>query len=231
MRFPRINAEGQSFYHCVSRVVDRQFIFQTADHGSPEAERFVLLMRRLEAFSGVRVLTYALMSNHFHLLCEVPQAQELSEAELLERIQAGYGPARRQALDQQLAHLRQEPDGADQIQRLLQPYRNRLFDISIFVKELKGRFAQWYNRRHGRYGVLCAERSVKILRCRFFTRSAFSVSSACLVVFCRARSQFHSCLLSLSLLSDLSLFVLRVPLFWVCPSLFWGCAIHGERGR
>ena len=24
------------------------------------------------------------------------------------------------------------------------------FDISIFVKELKGRFAQWYNRRHGR---------------------------------------------------------------------------------
>src|SRR5260370_10898825 len=81
MRFPRVKAEGQSFYHCVSRVVDRRFIFQTAGHGSPEAERFVLLMRQLEAFSGVRVLTYTLMSNHFHLLCEVPQAQELSEAE------------------------------------------------------------------------------------------------------------------------------------------------------
>ena len=40
MRFPRVKAEGQSFYHCVSRVVDRQFIFQTAGHGSPEAERF-----------------------------------------------------------------------------------------------------------------------------------------------------------------------------------------------
>ena len=62
MRFPRVKAEGQSFYHCVSRVVDRRFIFLTADHGSPEAERFVRLMRRLEAFSGVRVLTYALMS-------------------------------------------------------------------------------------------------------------------------------------------------------------------------
>src|ERR1700719_3492734 len=163
MRFPRVKAEGQSFYHCVSRVVDRRFIFQTAGHGSPEAERFVLLMRRLEAFSGVRVLTYALMSNHFHLLCEVPQAQELSEAELLDRIQAGYGPARRQALDQELALLRQEPDGADQIQRLLQPYRNRLFDLSIFIKELKGRFAQWYNRRHGRYGVLWAERFKSVL--------------------------------------------------------------------
>src|SRR6202158_2316727 len=103
------------------------------------------------------------MSNHFQRLCEVPQAQELSEGELLERIQAGYGPARRQALDQQLAHLRQEPDGADPIQRLLHTYSNRLFDISIFVKELKGRFAQWYNRRHGRYGVLWAERFKSVL--------------------------------------------------------------------
>ena len=29
MRFPRVKAEGQSFYHCVCGVVDRQFIFQT----------------------------------------------------------------------------------------------------------------------------------------------------------------------------------------------------------
>jgi hypothetical protein len=63
MRFPRVKAKGQSFYHCVSRVVDGLFIFQTTGHGSPEVERFVLLMRLLEAFSGVRVLTYVLMSN------------------------------------------------------------------------------------------------------------------------------------------------------------------------
>ena len=62
MRFPRVKAEGQSFYHCVSRVVEGRFIFQTTGHGSVEAERFVQLMRRLEAFSGVTVLTYALMA-------------------------------------------------------------------------------------------------------------------------------------------------------------------------
>jgi hypothetical protein len=50
-------------------------------------------MRRLEAFSGVRVLTYVLMSNHFHLLCKVPEPRTLSEAEVLEWIEAGYGPA------------------------------------------------------------------------------------------------------------------------------------------
>jgi DNA-binding FadR family transcriptional regulator len=48
------------------------------------------MMRRLQAFCGVRVLTYTLMPSHFHLLCEVPQARELSDAELLDRIQAGF---------------------------------------------------------------------------------------------------------------------------------------------
>ena len=163
MRFPRVKAEGQSFYHCVSRVVDLRFIFQTSGHGSAEAERFARLMRRLEAFSGVRVLTYALMFNHFHLLCQVPEPKALSELELLERIEAGYGPARRQALEQEVVRLRQEPDGAGQIQRLLQPYRRRMYDVSTFIKELKGRFAQGYNRRHGRYGVLWAERFKSVL--------------------------------------------------------------------
>ena len=93
MRPPRVKAEGRSFYHCVSRVVDRRFIFQTAGHGFPEAERFVLLMRRLEAFSGVRVLTYTLMSNHFHLLCEVPRAQRslCPIYLLLQQIEAAVG--------------------------------------------------------------------------------------------------------------------------------------------
>jgi hypothetical protein len=70
----------------------------------------------------------------------------LPELELLARIEAGFGPARRHALEQEVARLRQEPDGAGQIQRLLQPYLRRMSDISSFIKELKGRFAQWYNR-------------------------------------------------------------------------------------
>ena len=163
MRIPRVKAEGQSFYHCISRVVEGRFIFQTTGHGSLEAERFVQLMRRLEAFTGVRILNYALMANHFHLLCEVPEPRILSESELLERIEAGYGPARREELEQQLDRLRHQPDGVDQIQRLLDPYRRRMYDISIFIKELKGGFAQWYNRRHGRYGVLWAERFKSVL--------------------------------------------------------------------
>src|ERR1700758_5849362 len=142
MRIPRVKAEGQSFYHCISRVVEGRFIFSRPGHGSLEAERFVQLMRRLEAFTGVRILNYSLMANHFHLLCEVPEPRILSESELLRRIEAGYGPARREELEQQLDRLRHQPGGVDQIQRLLEPYRRRMYDISIFIKELKGGFAQ-----------------------------------------------------------------------------------------
>jgi putative transposase len=128
-----------------------------------EAQHFLSLMRRLEAFCGVRVLTYALMANHFHLLCEVPSPKPLSQSQVLERIEAGYGPQRVQALQEQLARCAQQPDGIEQCNRLLEPYRKRMNDISIFVKELKGRFAQWYNRRHGRYGALWAERFKSLL--------------------------------------------------------------------
>jgi putative transposase len=163
MRFPRVKADGQGFYHCVSRVVEGRFIFDTSAHGSLEAERFIKLMRRLEAFSGIRVLTYALMSNHFHLLCEVPEPKTLSETEVLERVQAGYGSARRQALQEQIERYRHQPDRSAQIQLLLDGYRRRMYDISIFIKELKGRFAQWFNQRHDRYGVLWAERFKSVL--------------------------------------------------------------------
>jgi len=163
MRFPRVKADGQGFYHCVSRVVEGRFIFQVSGHGSVEAERFIMLMRCLEAFSGVRVLTYVLMSNHFHLLCEVPEPRTLSDAEVLDRVEAGYGRARRQALQEELARYRRQPDGDAQVQRLLDRYRRRMYDISVFIKELKGRFAQWYNQCHDRYGVLWAERFKSVL--------------------------------------------------------------------
>ena len=120
-------------------------------------------MRRLEAFSGVRVLDYVIMGNHFHLLCEVPEPRPLSDNEVLERVAALYGPQRVGTLREQLARFSQQPGGAELCQRLLAPFRKRMNDISIFIKELKGCFAQWYNRHHRRYGALWAERFKSVL--------------------------------------------------------------------
>lgn len=163
MRQPRIKGQGQSFYHCVSRVVDGRFLFQTQSPGSVEAEHFVHLMRRLEKACCVQVLTYALMANHFHILCKVPERQPLSDQELLDCIEVGYGPERRTQVAEQLIAYAKEVSLSGQAQQLRDHYLSRLFDVSIYMKELKGRFAQWYNRRHHRYGVLWAERFKSVL--------------------------------------------------------------------
>jgi putative transposase len=163
MRFPRVKAQGQGFYHCVSGFVYGLFIFGPSGAPCLEAEEFLSLMRRREAFSGVQVLDYVLMNNHFHLVCKVPEPKALTQSEMLARIEAGDGSEHAQALRKQLAHCAGQPDGIEQSKRLLERYRRRMYDISIFNKELKGGYAQSYNRRHRRYGVLWADRFKSVL--------------------------------------------------------------------
>ena len=76
-----------AIYHCVSRVVDRRFVLEGV-----EREQFRMLMRMYENFSGCRVLSYCIMSNHFHLLLEVPPMPlgGISDEVLLKRLSAIY---------------------------------------------------------------------------------------------------------------------------------------------
>lgn len=79
MRSFRILGQGPCcFYHALSRVIERRFIL-----GEQEQEHFKKLMRAQEAFSGVRVLTWNCMSNHFHMLVAVEDREsEEVQAEL-----------------------------------------------------------------------------------------------------------------------------------------------------
>ena len=74
-------------YHTISRVVGRDFVLEV-----DEREHFRMLMRMCEKFTGCRVLSYCLMSNHFHILLEVPPMPEggISDPELLERLGVFY---------------------------------------------------------------------------------------------------------------------------------------------
>lgn len=157
MRLPRIKAEGPGFYHCISRVIERRFILQER-----EKEVFCTLMRKAEAFCGVRILTYALLSNHFHILVYVPEREDISDAELLNRLRLFYnGP-----LIEQLAHQLQEARAAgpdDRVKSLRAPYLARMYDLSAFMKLLKQRFSIWYNHQTQRKGTLWEERFKSLL--------------------------------------------------------------------
>jgi REP element-mobilizing transposase RayT len=141
----------------VSRIVDRNF---RLDDG--EKEIFRRMMRQAEAFSGVRVLTYAVMSNHFHLLVEVPERGGVDEAELLRRVTALYGRPYAANMARQWAEWRKTgADGlvGEQQERL----RLRMGDVSAFVKTLKQRYSMSYNSRYKRTGTLWEERFKSVL--------------------------------------------------------------------
>jgi putative transposase len=163
MRQPRIKVDGTGFYHCISRTCGGDHLFRTDRALCGEAEMFVGLMRRLAKFCGIEILTYALMSNHYHILCEVPEPYAISDQELLSRIEALYGKARRDNIAQQLRKCLAQGGSSELAREIRDRFTRRMFDISIFNKELKGRFAQWYNKSHDRFGTLWAERFKSLL--------------------------------------------------------------------
>jgi putative transposase len=157
MRTARIKGGGGDYYHCMSRVIERRFVL-----GEVERERFRGLLRACERFCGVRVLTYALLSNHFHILVEVPERGEPEDAELVRRVGALYGGARARDLEGRLEALRER--GAEQEAGTLRArYLYRMGDVSEFMKTLKQRFTQSYNRSRQRRGTLWEERFKSVL--------------------------------------------------------------------
>ena len=163
MRKARLKAPANAktaFYHCVSRVVDKEFRL-----GEEEAkEKFVELMREYERFCGVKVVTYCVMSNHFHILLEVPERprEPLGDKAVVELLRGLSGMTEAGTVEQQLDWFR-ERGQADAAEALKARVMARMWDVSGFMKSLKGRFTQWYNRRHGRKGTLWEERFKSVL--------------------------------------------------------------------
>jgi putative transposase len=160
MRQARIRGEGKSYYHCISRVVDRQFVLK-----EEEKEHFVALMRKLEAFHGMRVVTYCIMSNHFHLLIEEPDRESvvsLDAETIFRRIGFLYDTFTVRTVEEEWERARAAGDTAWE-EEILDRYRNRMGDLSGFMKDLKQRFSQWHNRRQGRKGTLWEDRYKSLL--------------------------------------------------------------------
>ena len=150
---PRVFAGSGSqagIYHVVSRTVDRLFRFE-----EPEKAVFRGMLEAIGAFHQVQVLTFCLMGNHFHLLVRVPERPagfDLPLESVLRLWEAAVGKVSADALRRQFAVFRS--NGSESaIEEWRQRALRRMFCLTGFMKALKQRFSQWYNRRTGRVGV------------------------------------------------------------------------------
>ncbi len=153
-----VEDERSAVYHCVSRVVDRQFRF-----GKVEKEEFVKVMRIYERFCGVKVLSFCVMSNHFHILVEVPSRPVggICDDEILDRLSLVQQPGN-VAVVRELFESYQGEDvteiGREAHEVLREQYLARMWDLGKFMKFLKQRFSRWFNVKHQRKGTLWEER-------------------------------------------------------------------------
>lgn len=145
-------------YHCRAQAVGGERLF-----GSRDRAMLQKLLWQVAAFSGAEVLTYCVMSNHFHVLVRFPRIGSLSNTELMRRYRALYPkPTQGQiavitALEKQLA------SGGEAAELVREKLLGRMGDVSKFMKALKQRFSIWYNRKNERFGTLWAERYKSVL--------------------------------------------------------------------
>lgn len=158
MRTKRITAEGTDIYHCMSRTVNGEPLFKVR-----EMEIMRKMIHQIADFSGVEVLTYCLMNNHFHVLVRVTPDAEVSDRELMRRYRLLYEkPTLYQTASISVLERELKQGGPD-TDLIRQKLLARMNDVSAFMKTLKQRFSTWFNKAHERFGPLWADRFKSVL--------------------------------------------------------------------
>lgn len=141
MRQPRIRRDSaDTWHHCYNRCVGTALDRPLDD---AEKEKFVRILQRVSILYTVRVVSYQVMSNHFHILLQAPV--ELSDPEeICLRYNAFHNGERTI-----------EPNS-----RLCRQWQERCRDVSWFMRHLQHLFTTWFNRTRPvrRRGSLWADR-------------------------------------------------------------------------
>ena len=160
---PWVGEERRSaLYHVVSRTIHQKYLLL-----DDEKEQFVKMMRLYEAFCGVRVLNFCIMSNHFHILVEIPPRVlgSMSDDALLARYRLLYSDDYVAMIRMQLDTLRVSDTeiGRKAYVELREKLTARMWDLGRFMQTLKQCFTHWYNAKHGCRGTLWEARYKSVL--------------------------------------------------------------------
>ena len=158
LRFKIESRSSAAVYHCMSHTVSEVFL----DDSAREVLRKQLW--QTADFCGLHVLTYALMSNHFHVLVRVPlKTDNVPDEELLRRHSVLHPkPSRLLAARMKIVREQLKTNGPVAVKWRKQQLA-LMCDISPFMKLFKQRFSIWFNRTHDRRGALWSERFKSVL--------------------------------------------------------------------
>jgi len=152
-RKEQVSISDTPYYHVVSRCVRRSFLCgkdiitgKSYEHRRSWIENRI---RILSSIFDIDICSYAVMSNHLHIVVKIgsEQADQWTGKEILERWTSLYkGPKLIQRLIQG-----DRLDNAEQYSAnvYIEEYRNRLKDLSWFMKTLNEPIAKRANKEDG----------------------------------------------------------------------------------
>ena len=101
--------ECLTIHHIMNRIAHQVFFLK-----EEERNDFVAMMKRSAEFSGIQLIAWCIMTNHFHLLAFLPERIEVDEAEVVRRVGVLKGEAGAKALQAQLVKLRTCDEAKDE---------------------------------------------------------------------------------------------------------------------
>ena len=149
-RSSQISLQDTSFYHLISRCVRRAYLcgIDKYDNKSYEHRRqwMVNRIRFLSSVFAIDIAAYAVLSNHYHVVAHVNEAEALawSDEDVCQRWSQLYGIHPLVARWQ--AGLCTSTAGIDSALTIVNKWRGRLSDISWFMRNLNEHIARKANK-------------------------------------------------------------------------------------
>ena len=141
-RIPRLLVKSEDgIYHVISRTALDGFVL-----GDIEKDYLFSLIKKLSGTYFVEVFGYCIMGNHFHLLVKMKASDDYSDDEVKRRVGLSCGDEARVVMDGQVPY-----------------FREKFSNLSEFVREIKQRFARYYNKQHERRGYFWGDRFKSVI--------------------------------------------------------------------
>ncbi|NQZ70333.1 MAG: transposase, partial [Lentisphaeria bacterium] len=141
-----------TFYHTMNRLFryrkDEKNVFDKEDK-----KYFVNLMTKLTDYFNVEISSYCIMSNHYHIIFK-QKCELLSRPDATRRYNEYYQDLKKP----KILEYKGDKDTLPYMLVEIDNTRERMRDMSEFMKVLQQAFTTWYNRRHDRFGTLWADR-------------------------------------------------------------------------
>lgn len=142
--------EYETVHHLVSRIAHKVYFLK-----DDERKDFLEIVRRTAEFSGIQLLGWCVMGNHFHLLVYLPVPESIDEGEILRRYGVLKGGKAASNQERLFAEWRMNGDaGEKRVADWLEGQRRRMYNVGEFMKIVKQWFTVEYNSRNAHKGTL-----------------------------------------------------------------------------